>query len=144
MTARSIFAKSARQASVKTVGSSFVRIAAQRRYAKCVTLPSAVSVRIWQYAKSATIIFAKIVCLFDSVTVVIATDAWIVCYIGIVHDAGSRTVMIVLMSTTSNGVKSAKTNIVMTAVSRITTMESLIARDVEDCCCLESCTKRKP
>lgn len=99
--------------------------------------------RSWKYAKNAVFVFAQTACPFYSVSVVNEQDAWIACHIGIVLDAGSPTVMNAHTSTMFSGVKSAKTNIVMIAVSRITIMESLIARDVEGCYFLESCMKKK-
>ena len=101
------------------------------------------SARSWISAKIAAFGIAQTACPCYSVSVVNEQDAWIVCHIGIVLDAGSPTAMNAHTSIMSSGVRFVTTNIVMIAVSRITIMESLIARDVEDCYCLESCMKRK-
>ena len=98
----------------------------------------------WKYAMIASVVFAPAVCPFYSVNVVNKADAWIVFHIGTVLVAGSPTVLIAKTHIMPSGVKSARTNFVMIAVSRITTMESFIAWAVEGYCFLESCWRRKP
>jgi hypothetical protein len=143
MSALHIFAKNARKNSVKTAGSSFVRIAVPQSAARAVLLWFVQIARTWKCATDVAIAIAQTACLFDSANVAIEPGVWIASHIGIVLNAGGRTVMNAHTSITYSGVKSARTNIVMIVVSRITSTETSIVRAVEGCCYPGSCTRKK-